>query len=199
MTAKPQMSEGAGARVGVPLARAKRLAERTASRPRRQRLPAILLGAAFAGLLAAGLLSSGPSDVPPPEDAFAAAVTDVAPVSREFADLAELPAPRPDLRARIFPCVERIEDRLRDLGGRAPGPDRPAALSALVQSTLDCPAATLEIEGSLELVAEGIASLRVGWGRDVSRLHLVVVDGGDLADDRPVLDADGLPLSFVVH
>jgi hypothetical protein len=199
MTARPQLLDGPGARVGVPLARARRLAERTASRPRRRRLPAILLGVAFAGLIAAGLLPSGRSDAPEPAQVLTEAVTDAAPVSSEFADLAELPAPRPDLRARIFPCVARIEDRLRHLGGRAPDADNSAALSALVQDTFDCPAATLEIEGSLELVAAGIASLRVGWTRDVSRLHLVVVDGAVPQADGPVLDMDGLPLSFVVH
>lgn len=205
MTAKPQISDGAGtgARVGVPLARAQRLAARSTTPQGKPRLPAILIGVAFTGLVAAGILAPRHiSDPSVPADNLAA-VADTALASSEFADLPPLAAPQPTSRARFVPCVGRIENQLRVLAGPTASPDGGAEpsdqLSSLVQSTLDCREAGLEIQGSLELVTAGIADLRVRWDRDTSRLYLSVIDPREAAETQAAYAEDGLPVTFVVH
>lgn len=204
MTAKPQIHGGSGARAGVPLARAQRLAARV-ERPRRRRRvwPILALALALPGFAGAvALMPEGlPLDVGGP--ARIAAVTDTALAPDPLTDLPRLPERRPDLRALVIPCVARVEARLADLHATAQTEEARAArqdgLSRLVQATLDCRAAGLEIEGSLELAEMGLADIRVTWQRDSSRLRLTVVDDVPAGGAQVAFSEDGLPVEFVIR
>ncbi|MEO0669547.1 MAG: hypothetical protein AAFZ99_16665 [Pseudomonadota bacterium] len=104
--------------------------------------------------------------------------------------------PSPDAPA----CVQAVESRLGSLSLSAqqmvPWIDLQDELGTLVQSTLDCDAAGVQIVGSLALAATEFADIRLRWDRDAYILELATV-AHDAADRQMALvDTRSVELVF---
>lgn len=100
-------------------------------------------------------------------------------------------------------CIQRIESRLVSLhAATRSGPEwnnRVNDVSQLVQTTLDCSHAGLQVIGSLELAGTGIADLRVSWNLETWTLDLAVVDSTNRDADLQVASASDQSIEFVVQ
>lgn len=107
-------------------------------------------------------------------------------------------------RAASDTCIGGIEANLTTLQAKfaeetlIPWADRQVDVTGLVQRVIDCPTASLEVTGSLELLSLGLADLEVSWHRSDQLLHLTTVTTGTASGrETPVMNAD--QMKFVLH
>ncbi|MEO1678364.1 MAG: hypothetical protein AAFU80_09420 [Pseudomonadota bacterium] len=100
-------------------------------------------------------------------------------------------------------CVQSIEDKVASLRSATSGDDAWAAqqgnVAALVQATLDCSHAQLEIAGSLELLGTDLADLRISWDREDWNLDLAMIDGLGQLEAGPDPASDATTIQFVIR
>ncbi|MEM9973940.1 MAG: hypothetical protein AAF771_07135 [Pseudomonadota bacterium] len=100
-------------------------------------------------------------------------------------------------------CIAEVERNILGLSNLMdvdePLEEQKGALAALVQSTLDCQDARLQIAGSLELFGSGLADLRVHWDRSGWNLDLAMVDSTFGPSGAQSMKADDALVEFVVR
>ncbi|WP_299890466.1 hypothetical protein [uncultured Ruegeria sp.] len=100
-------------------------------------------------------------------------------------------------------CIQMIQSRVAALHyvtqTASDWDSRQQDVSRLVQSTLDCSQAGLQIAGSLELAGTGIADLRVRWNLETWTLHLAVVDSAYSESGVQLAGVSDQSIEFVVQ
>lgn len=122
----------------------------------------------------------------------------------EVADTPDSPIPADSEVVVALPdCVQSIEDKVASLRSATSGDDAWAAqqgnVAALVQATLDCSHAQLEIAGSLELLGTDLADLRISWDREDWNLDLAMIDGLGQLEAGPDPASDATTIQFVIR
>ncbi len=196
-------------RAGLPLARAQRLAARTGSTSAGGPRAFLALGILSAGAIFAygAMRPVGPAAVPAvfvaAADAAGSAAGAAASAAGERAAPAAALAPVEVAAPAAMPaCISTIEAQLDVLRAAAAGTgwsSQQQNVSKLVQDTLDCSDAKLQIDGSLELIGSGLADLRVRWDRADWTLNLAMIElsAAPAATDGGV--ADGQAIEFVIR
>ncbi len=92
-------------------------------------------------------------------------------------------------------CQSAIAGRLTQMeiaaaDGTLAWSDHRAAMTTLAQQVLDCPAAGLDVTGSLELLDRGMADLDVHWDGHSNRLHLRTISVDTPPDATAPVDAE---------
>ena len=155
-----------------------------------------------------------PLNVQPPVELTSLAPQEIAPVALTITDttkpeaiatpakpVASVASAAPLLPSPDAPdCVQAVESRLGSLSLSAqqmvPWIDLQDELGTLVQSTLDCDAAGVQIVGSLALAATEFADIRLRWDREAYILELATV-AHDAADRQMALvDTRSVELVF---
>ncbi|MBM7069851.1 hypothetical protein [Actibacterium sp. 188UL27-1] len=206
---KGKVGVGRSRRAGVPLARANRLAEKTAGKaaPRGMwLLAATLSGAVAIAIVAFGFLASDNAspttvtEVTSPAKAAAAVSsvaaskdTDVQPDQAPPAEgTAQARVERPPTvkaEPQIFraACVTAIEANLlalkekSQIAASTPWPNKQDEIGTLIQYVLDCPDSSIDMVGSMELIGSGLADLLISWDRFAFTLELRTVPRNALA------------------
>jgi len=245
------MDGAPGKRAGLPLARARRLAENAESKMGRGPSVVVATGLlSVAAIVAVGVMPGNTArnldidsvaavtdqaSVPAPNSSrrpvqrpeITAEVT--TPKPAETADQAtEIPAnptaqapvtvsvdppaqPVPEVEAAVEAnststdpyCIQMIRAKVvslqADTHAGSGWDSHQHNVSQLVQSTLDCSHAGLQVTGSLELAGTGIADLRVRWNLDSWTLDLAVVDSNTPEADLQLAGDPDQSIEFVVQ
>lgn len=111
-------------------------------------------------------------------------------------------APR-EIVVAVPDCVRSIDERVEMLRSTASENDdwseQQDNVTALVQATLDCSHAQLEIAGSLELLGTDLADLRIRWNRDDWNLDLAMIDSFSQSEAGPDPASDPSTIQFVIR
>ncbi|MEM7643644.1 MAG: hypothetical protein AAF366_14090 [Pseudomonadota bacterium] len=195
-TEKGPQDVGRSARGGVSLSRAKRLSDQVHGKQASNRL---WLGLLPIGILVAGGVwyqtkLDGPASIDAATPADTAAAGDDGPAVAQAAAADVTSPPEDPVRTPVTEaasavpntCEGMIERRLDEVRGLADTygdglawTDYRTTITSLVQQVLNCPAAGLDVVGSLELLDTDLADLQVSWDVVANQMTLTtIVDGG---------------------
>lgn len=161
--------------------------------------------------LIASISTGTPADVTAPIAGAASSAPAYALVEGAEAVVSPTSAPVPDapvaqpreIVAAVPGCVETIERKIDVIRSAAAGENdwnvQQENVTALVQATLDCSDAQLEIAGSLELLGTDLADLRIRWDREDWNLDLAMIDGADLPGEEAAADPEAKTIQFVIR